>query len=67
LNLFVARQLLLVAGDIEGGRRNVWRAERLDGEPDVVFCWWGHLDQDERGNCMFAFPDSTVASAYRWS
>ena len=64
LNLFGARQLLLVAGDTESGPTNAWRAERLDGEPDVVFSW-SHLDQDERGNYIFEFPESTAAGSWR--
>jgi signal transduction histidine kinase len=64
LNLFAARQVLLVAADTESERANLWRAERLEGEADVVFSW-GHLDQNERGTYTFEFPDSTVAAAWR--
>lgn len=64
LNLFGARQLLLVAGDVESSRANLWRVERLEGEPDVVFSW-GHLEQDEWRRYSFDFPESAVVGAWR--
>jgi signal transduction histidine kinase len=64
LNLFGARQLLLVAGDPEGGRANLWRVERLDSEPDVVFSW-GHLEEDEWHKYAFEFPEPAVIGAWR--
>jgi signal transduction histidine kinase len=64
LNIFAARQLLLVAGEVETGSTNIWRAERLDQESEVVFSW-GHLDQNERGTYAFEFPQSSVACAWR--
>ncbi len=64
LKLFGARQLLLVAGDPEGGRANLWRAERLDSEPDVVFSW-GHLEEDEWRRYALEFPEPTVIGAWR--
>jgi signal transduction histidine kinase len=64
LNIFAARQLLLVAGEVETGSTNMWRAERLDQESEVVFSW-GHLDQNERGTYAFEFPQSSVACAWR--
>ncbi|HKU28309.1 MAG TPA: histidine kinase [Candidatus Sulfotelmatobacter sp.] len=64
LKLFAARQLLLVAGETESVRANIWRAERLDAQPDAVFSW-GHLDLAERGNYSFEFPESASAGLWR--
>jgi signal transduction histidine kinase len=64
LTLFAARQVLLVAGDTDSGRVNIWRAEWLDQEPDVVFSW-GHLDNNEHGKYSFEFPQPAVAGAWR--
>jgi signal transduction histidine kinase len=64
LTLFGARQSLLVAGDPESGRANLWRAERLDSEPDVVFSW-GHLEPDEWRRYVFDFPEPAVVGAWR--
>jgi len=64
LNLFGARQLLLIAGDVESARANLWRVERLAGEPDVVFSW-GHLEQDEWRRYTFDFPDPATVGAWR--
>lgn len=64
LNLFGARQVLLVAGDEESQRANLWRAERLEGQPDGVFSW-GHLDQEEWSRYSFSFPEPAVVGAWR--
>ncbi|HZC24184.1 MAG TPA: histidine kinase, partial [Candidatus Binatia bacterium] len=63
LSLFGARELLLVAGDPENLRANLWRVERL--EPgDVVFSW-GHLDAKEWPLYAFDLPSPPAAAAWR--
>ena len=63
LNLFGARQLVLVAGDPGSLRANLWRVERLQ-TGDVVFSW-GHLDPDEWRRYAFELPARGAAAAWR--
>jgi signal transduction histidine kinase len=63
LNVFGARQLVLVAGDPGSLRANLWRVERLQ-TGDVVFSW-GHLDPDEWRRYAFELPAPEAAAAWR--
>ena len=63
LNLFGARQLVLVAGDPGSLRANLWRVERLESG-DVVFSW-GHLDPDEWRRYTFELPAPEAAAWLR--
>ena len=64
LLLFGAKQLLLVAGDPETGRANLWRVERLEDDGEVVFSW-GHLNQNEWLTYEFHLGDPGVVAAWR--
>ena len=64
LLLFGARQLILVAGDPETARSNLWRVERLEEDGEVVFTW-GHLNQTEWVTYEFHLGDPGAVAAWR--
>lgn len=64
LNIFGARQVLVVAGDPETRRANLWRVEQVERGGDVIFSW-GHLEPDDWARYAFDLPEPASVAAWR--